>query len=111
MDFMQKILNTFPDINAEYLLMGEGPVLKEMDLFTASDKIKEEKNAPAAPPETGETEKPEKNIDLTFKPASQIEQDNQKHKLQERKGNIERIVFFYDNGLFDVYIPGKEDIS
>lgn len=37
LDFIQKILETYPDINAEWLIRGTGPIFSKGDLFSGQD--------------------------------------------------------------------------
>lgn len=43
LDFIQKILTRFPDINSNWLIFGKGGMYKEQDLFSSFDTDKREK--------------------------------------------------------------------
>jgi transcriptional regulator with XRE-family HTH domain len=43
LDFIQKIMKRFPDINSDWLMFGKGTMYKESDLFSNFDEDKTEK--------------------------------------------------------------------
>jgi transcriptional regulator with XRE-family HTH domain len=42
LDFIQKIIKRFPDINSDWIIFGKGSMYKEPDLFTTSEENKTE---------------------------------------------------------------------
>jgi transcriptional regulator with XRE-family HTH domain len=100
-DFILKITNTFPEINAEWLLTGRGDMLKPA--------IAETKTA-----RKQDTDNPYKavNADLFSNSGDNvsIKQDTSK---TERKvtyvTSIDRIVVFYKDGTFSHYLPAGKD--
>ncbi len=100
-EFIIKILNKYHELNAEWLLKGEGQMIKESinkkeentpDLF----KNHEAKNQSEY--------KEEKEI-------TDIQENSVKNKMNEIRvtnvNNIEKIVLFYENGTFIEYKPRK----
>ena len=81
--FIEKLLLTFPDLNARWLLTGAGsmlevgaktsPVIKPEDLFSSSEPIQEK------------------------------EKDKPKAEIKRNHKNIERIVILYDDQSFRDY--------
>lgn len=44
LDFIQKIIKRFPDINSDWMIFGKGTMYKEQDLFSTVDYNKNEKS-------------------------------------------------------------------
>lgn len=107
LDFISKILNTYPDISAEWLITGKGEI-------SAGDK-KVQPDSPAA--NTGQTRFDLDNEEgiATVKQTEKEEQKTPKTinekpaetRLDSGDNGIEKIVIFYKNGTFREYIPGK----
>jgi transcriptional regulator with XRE-family HTH domain len=106
-DFFQKILKRYPQINAEWLLMGSGKMTKapkQASLFTVeSDVIPEpiEKST-------------DNNHTETFvpgtEPINQSENEirlNHENKENVSLKNIEKIVILYTDNSFREYVPSK----
>jgi transcriptional regulator with XRE-family HTH domain len=95
LEFVQKILKTFPEINTDWLLSGKGPVLdREVNL-------NEELNHP---PDLFNQEKveEEKIVELKKPDSEKI----QRKKLIEPEGKkIEKIVCLYKDNTFREYLP------
>ncbi|NOU17989.1 MAG: helix-turn-helix transcriptional regulator [Bacteroidales bacterium] len=94
-DLIQKILNKFPRISSEWLLMGRGEMYKTMvqqrlfDVDQKTNDIKIEVKPPVIQENTP-------NISI--------------HKEAENSVNdssIERIIIFYKDKSFKEYVPGK----
>jgi transcriptional regulator with XRE-family HTH domain len=95
LEFIQKILKTFPDINSEWILSGTGPVMNRQngmneetghsgDLFM-QDQVTNEK---------------------VFEPEKQESVKIVKKKLNDPEARkIEKIVFFYKDNTFREYLP------
>ena len=95
LDFLQKILKTFPEINSDWMLFGKGEMLKGekttervknpvLDIFQAEQIPKEKTSAPLKE----ESEKV------------------QKKKWTDPEGKkIEKIVYFYKDNTFREYFP------
>lgn len=100
-EFILKILNKYPELNAEWLLKGEGQMIKE----TVNKK---------------KDNKPNLFTNYEIKNQSESEEqkeinDNQENTEKKNRdkinvtnvNNIEKIVLFYENGIFIEYSPGK----
>ena len=115
LDVMRKILTSFPDISGDWLVTGEGPMLKNPETTTSGsvnqeptsnslfdESIKEESPAVYNIKNRLKTETKEVAIK---KPSDDINRpiDNSLHKKPD--ADIERIVFFYSDGSFTEYHP------
>jgi len=95
--FIEKMLLVFPELNARWLLTGEG------SMFITSDSIMQ----PAIP----EVKKaaPEKPIELEIpfenKQTGQIEQTEQTEtkKQTENKKTIDKVILLYNDGSFSAF--------
>jgi transcriptional regulator with XRE-family HTH domain len=93
-DFVQKILEAYPSISAEWLITGQGEMLKSKNvdqfLFTTED--------------TDETKvsNTRQNVKSQSK-AKVTEKDINKSIIRER--NIEKIIVFYSDKSFSEYFP------
>jgi transcriptional regulator with XRE-family HTH domain len=133
LDLIQKILKRFPDINSEWLLNGNGSMMRnsEPDLFNIEEKVAEkpmeENNIEEEISEDiieQEAEINEKQIvvennDLSKAPVTTINEpvidtkpEYQKEKpviiqpeKQENMHTIEKIVIFYSDKTFREYFP------
>lgn len=103
-DFIQKFLNTFPNINAEWFLTGRGKPYKDSPSLPP-------RNQPIDPP----TPKFEDNLfsqqKLEDLPDLHIEAEHQtRHEslpANEPPKNIRRITLFYSDGTFQEFFPPK----
>jgi len=100
--FITKILETFPEINAKWLITGEGKMLESMmqqqsllfnDSVVPEEKTSEKKKIPEAPEE------------VTNIAQSVPDQINQTAPGDTRK--VERIVVFFTDQTFKQYMPAK----
>jgi len=102
LDFITKILHAYPEINSEWLLMGEGQMLKKSEpvsqpkpenenLFVSQEKNKEEKKQL----DDHKTEKSEKK-----------EPDLEKAEITTSSGSgIKKIMILYDDNTFKEFFP------
>ena len=127
LDFLMKIKKRFPELDYDWIIEGEGEMLKKMqpeiipekpkttslpDLFSlidddnfgmteSEDRVSKEKPREFKIPEpTPEKEKISDSQRLEIQESKSVLQtiDNQEHK-------IKRIVFFYENGKFEAFEP------
>lgn len=108
LDFLSKLLAHFPHINGDWLITGQGPMLKN-----TSNKVTSGQLSIPVPPEVKETPKePEKpkirvekppvfNRSLAQPQQSMPEKENQ---LKTDK-TIERVIVFYSDRSFIEYKP------
>jgi transcriptional regulator with XRE-family HTH domain len=94
-DLIQKILNKFPRVSSEWLLMGRGEMYKTMvqrslfDIDQKSNDIKEGIKSPVIQENTA-------TLPLTKEAENRI-----------NVSSIERIIIFYTDKSFKEYIPGE----
>lgn len=107
MDFIEKILRTYPEINAEYLILGLGAPLKdEPDLFNhepreVSQRIQEgggsaTKKAVAKP-----------EVELERAHEDEQSQDYVTDKIEEQLVVPSMLICIYPDGTFKMYHPRK----
>lgn len=92
LDVIQKILERYPQINAEWLINGKGPVFKNMvqgELFKSPEESIEMERKDVVP----ETKSP-----VISTTETEIQQ-------KEPIKKIDKIVIFYTDNTFKVYIP------
>lgn len=122
LDLVTKIMNRFPDINPEWLLMGIGQMIKttQIDLFDQNISSIENKIESASEPEI-ETIIEDKKESLSEKAAEnvlqssemankssqkeEIKQDNSANIIIPSQMEIEKIVILYKNKSFKEYYP------
>ena len=97
-DFIQKFLNTFPDINPEWLLTGRGRPYKDMHAQMPY-------STPSANPEA------EDAADLFTPVSDHVREENTAEDVDTmgivaEKG-IKRITVFYSDGTFQEFYPSK----
>jgi len=98
-DFMVKLLSRFPDINAEWLILGKGNMYKSAK--TTSESEITEKNKPYPNPE---------DADLFSVPANPLTSTNL--PFSEMITNVtlvKRIVVLYADQTFSIYSPAGKD--
>ena len=93
-DFIQKILDTYPSISADWLITGKGEMLKsknvEQHLFSEMGVTEKDVNE----------DKKARRQTLMSSDSDQVEN---KRTIRER--NIEKIVVFYSDKSFGEYFP------
>ncbi|MCF8304611.1 MAG: helix-turn-helix domain-containing protein [Bacteroidales bacterium] len=123
LDFIQKILNRFPDINSDWLLLGKGsmyeksgvfpnvnkeeapakspPPARERNLFSDQEEVESEKES------KGHTKASRETAQFKEEPVSREEPREVYHtKASKEQAGIEKIVIFYADRTFKEYIPG-----
>lgn len=100
-DFIQKILSRYKNVNADWLILGNGHMFKkpeQMDLFTSAAKD----TLQTTTAEKGKTQQTINNIPLpeSNKPIQTI---TEKEIAPSRK--IEKILIFYSDKTFDEFVP------
>ena len=103
LDFITKIILSYPEISAEWLLTGSGSMLTRErmgELNTGSDgEILEE----------GGENIPQRNIeipqDMPTAPSAVKKKEAGRAVIRSGSSNIEKIVFFYTDGSFEEYSP------
>ncbi|MEZ5198511.1 MAG: helix-turn-helix transcriptional regulator [Bacteroidales bacterium] len=92
LDFVSKVLERFPELNAEWLIFGKGPMMKIQSEPQKEEKKKIEAEHEIIPAES----KPDKFISP---PPINVMNDNEKKYNTE----IEKIVIFYKDNTFKEY--------
>jgi len=90
LDFVMRVIKTFPEVELYWLLNGKGSFPKS-ESSISKEKPKKEKTA----------ESPKNEIQTT----SEEEVSNTMKASVQSSSPIERIVIFYKNGVFKTYTP------
>jgi transcriptional regulator with XRE-family HTH domain len=95
LEFIQKILQTFPEINTDWMLSGKGPLMNQESYL----------NEEVSPPV--DLFQPEQVIKEKFsEPGKQEPEKMQKKKWIDTEGKkIEKIVCFFKDNTFREYLP------
>jgi transcriptional regulator with XRE-family HTH domain len=95
LEFIQRILKTFPEINTDWLLSGKGKIMNQ------ETYIKEE----VSPPDDL-FQSEQMNTEKVPEPKKQEPEKVQKKKWIDPEGKkIEKIVYFYKDNTFREYLP------
>lgn len=111
LDFVMKIMEVFPDVDLYWILNGTGSFPKNEDQsLNSKDEIVSEIVKPLTPISSSENfEAGDLFSEINYKREVKTESKNSvevknSNSISE-EGEIEKIVFFYKNGTFKVYIP------
>ena len=110
LDFVMKILDVFPDVDLYWILNGKGsfPKVEDQNLNSGNEIITEivKPLAPISSSENfaGEDLFSEINYGEEIKTETRNFTEPKKSNFISEEGEIEKIVFFYKNGTFKVYI-------
>lgn len=99
-DFIIKVLKRYQNINAEWLLLNKGPMLKSIRQTSIFDIIPEKSQDDETPSKESNNIKP-----VNVSAESITELDNQINKIISHE--IEKIVIFYSNKTFNEYSPSQ----
>ena len=107
-DFLRKVLLTFPNLNAEWLILGKGKAYKtdnqqdKIDLQNTQDTKK--KQEPEKKVEITKNNANNSNIDeKNDKSENNIEQNNNDTKQKSLFSEPEQILILYDDKTFSTY--------
>ena len=101
LDFITKIVNTYPEVNPKWLLTGHG------DMFTAET---DDNSARSLSNQQTNLEKDEDKLIIAEEKQVHPHSSNKKtgsSKTTTGSESIERIVIFYRNGTYQEYTTGK----
>lgn len=133
LDFIQKILQRFPEVNMEWLIQGKGPMIKgeqmkkppmESTLFSFAesdspgpDLFSQEISHSGS---VKETVVPEQNIDestaavkpliIPARTSQEVKEKDPSESNEQSLGSakkLEKIVFFFTDRTFQEYFPGN----
>ncbi len=94
-DFIQKIIEAYPSVSAEWLITGKGDLLKSrmqrQDLFSEMELDENEQI------EINKKNKPAINKKFTA--------DKEYHEKTTVPGKVEKIILFYSDKSFEEYFP------
>jgi len=115
LDFIQKLLNAFPDLNPAWLILGKGsmniseekPAIKQQtDLFdTAVDMVKSEDSAPYTHPIQKTSLEKEKSVTL---PEEQKDRPIETDAKATKKVALKKIILVYEDQSFEELFPKKD---
>ncbi len=131
LDLTRKILETFPEIKAEWLIMGTGPMTKSDELKMIKEQINE--SAPNQPRDflnkkeesdksvekvDNKIESPENSqVTVRTKEDNNTEQGSTKEKLErtscpplfkDHKKEVEKMILIYSDRTFETYYPQEK---
>jgi transcriptional regulator with XRE-family HTH domain len=111
LDFVMKILEVFPDVDLYWILNGTGsfPTTESQPLDSEEEIVSEIVKPPTPIPPKENFEGGNLFSQINFKEDEKSETRNsvevKNSNFISEEGEIEKIVFFYKNGTFKVYIP------
>ncbi|MCB2222095.1 MAG: helix-turn-helix domain-containing protein [Bacteroidetes bacterium] len=99
LDFITKLLEHFPDISSEWLILGKGPMIKRSDISMVEEPTI---NAPGK----GSRQDTEKTNEREFMrhTAEKLQKSNKGIKKDAEK-QVDKIVIFYTDSTFQEYLP------
>ncbi len=97
LDFVIKILSSYPEINSDWLLFGKGEMLQGSKTEKRLEGIFPEPEKP----KTVQVAKEEERAEYKTKTSPS------KEKTTKGKNGIEKIIVFYDDNSFQEYLPRK----
>lgn len=103
LDFIEKLLNKFQNINSEWLILGKGAMyieIRDSDLFTKSEADNIIK-VPEVVTQTSEVT----NVNSSDTPIRNAE--NEKLKEINKINRIVKIVNFYSDNTFEEFFPKR----
>lgn len=116
--FIEKMLQVYPELNAKWLLLGTGSMIenapKSKTLFdqlteqttTANASAPAEKNVTIEPPKDTPKVEEQKEVKLTNPVHEKKEPDNSiKDQFFSPEKPIERLIIFFKDQTFKVYYP------
>nr|WP_321410448.1 helix-turn-helix transcriptional regulator [uncultured Carboxylicivirga sp.] len=106
LDFLAKLISNFPHINGDWLITGEGPMLKN----TSNKPLGGQMSIPMTSKPVEPKKEPEKpNIKMEkptgFSPIPKMAQPSVEKNTAAQEKEIERIIVFYTDKSFAEYKP------
>lgn len=104
LDFVLKMLEKYPYISSDWLLFGKGEMYRDKSLATLFDNFDQQMYDSMR--NEKDTEKHDKNQIVEKQIVAESVHDNMAHQhTAASTSKIRKIVFFYDNGTFEEYLP------
>jgi len=102
LDFIQRILRYYPNINPDWLLLNKGPMYRNLDGTLQYDEVNSTDSIQSDQPAIIETET---DVPLLFQQNDSNTVSNEKSNIPLIKGNKEtdKILILYKDGSFDIY--------
>ena len=119
-DFIAKVLQRFPRINADWLILGKGEMYKQMvqaSLFDAppvaiTPAVNEDLAGAAfstvGSSHSADIDPIEEPMPASVTSKTQVSQNSESPEMQLIDKDVERIVIFYTDRTFRTYTPAKE---
>jgi len=107
LEFIQKVLKAYPEINPEWLVSGKGSMTRPPDLFADTNKNDidlEVRKKPALETVIDKTE-PVKKDNPEKKNEQNMQIKDNPTKTSNRAKDIERVIVFYTDKTFTTYYP------
>lgn len=102
-DFIEKMLNAYPEVNAQWLITGKGNMLNNQpSLFQSVDQI-DDQNLTSR--ELNINKKPIHEHLISKSDEIDDERDELTDLYKQKEQSIERIVIFYSDNTFKEYKP------
>ncbi len=108
LDFVSKILSSYPELTSDWLLFGKGQMIKKQEQFQKNAKIEE------IPEKSDKSSILRKNEELNFD--GEIPKNTESVKKarvseivnnEDGKNGIKKIVIFYENNTYHEFTPGE----
>ena len=113
-DFIQKMLKGYPQLNAEWLIMGTGNIFKPVQQaslfdFPGESPVKQEPVEQSQEGTLPKAERPaQSSLNLAAEDLSTDSIPGLKKEADENTDlSIEKIIILYKNNTFRQYLPGK----
>ena len=101
--FIAKLLETYPDVNAKWLLLGQGSILEDSTQPVKNDLFSDSEDQPAVEPISLE----EPIVSSPVKEEESAEYNTVAAFTAGETKHVERIVVFYTDQTFKSYTPSK----
>ena len=114
LDFVSKILTSYPEINSDWLLFDKGQMIKKQEQFQKTPKIDEKPEIDEKPKKLDKSPILQKNEEINFdreipenmETGKKVPDLTQKGKNSTKSG-IEKVIVFYSDKSFEEYFPNK----
>lgn len=105
-DFITKVLNSFPNLNSDWLIVGKGDMYKTVKQPTLFDSNANDAKPISSEKPSSDLNNPPKSIDNIQIPPS--DKDDVQSVIEKIGTKIEKVVIFYSDKTFKEYSPKSE---